>query len=78
MAKLRIIRQEETKKTLIGWAAMREISYVEIQPWHIRLTNDGDVLDIFPQRQTYHNVTDNVRGYYKDLTKFLSDHFQID
>lgn len=71
-------KQESAKAVLVDWARMREIEYKEITPYQIRLSNDEFSIDIYPQRNKYHDLRLNKRGQYGDLIKFLTQHFLTD
>lgn len=69
------IRAAKNAKVLQEWAGNNGIQFIKIQDWHFRLTNEDSCIDIFPQKKHFHNVTDNDRGEYTDLMKFISSHF---
>ena len=47
------------------------MTFTEIQPWHFRLNNDKIKMDIYPQRQRWHDITNNERGRINDMDIFL-------
>lgn len=69
-------KQEWSKELLTEWCAANEVVMTEIQPWHIRLSTPTLTIDIYPQRQKWHNIKTQKRGQYKDLISYVSSQFQ--
>jgi len=53
-----------------------DIEFTNIQDWYFRLTDGKVILDIFPQKQRYHNVTLNKRGGYRSLHSLMDNSFK--
>lgn len=73
--KHRAEKQEWSKELLSQWCEESGVQMKEIAPWHVRLTKEQSILDIYPQRQKWHNVTRNKRGQYRNLIEFVKHHF---
>lgn len=48
-----------------------------IQNWHIRIQFEGKILDIYPQRKKFHDITNNKRGQYSILKEFINKYFDL-
>lgn len=69
-------KEEWTKELINEWLEGKDVEYKEIQPWHLRLSQGEHILDIFPQKGTFHRVKPtNERGKIKNLIPFLNSIF---
>lgn len=71
-------KQNWSRELLEEWCLENKIEMRAIAEWQFRLTNsDGSKkMDIYPQRQKYHNLKNNTRGKFRDLIAFVSAHFK--
>lgn len=70
-------KQEWSKELLQDWANDNGVEMKIIADWQIRLSKGHKIIDIYPQRQKYHQIQpNNKRGGYKDLIAFVKNEFQ--
>ena len=69
-------KQNWSKELLEEWVLANGVDMREIAPWQFRLAKGDKKIDIYPQRQKYHNLKNNQRGKYKDLIAFVTQHFK--
>lgn len=71
-------KQNWSRELLEQWCLENKIDMRAIAEWQFRLTNaDGSKkMDIYPQRQKYHNLKNNTRGKFRDLIAFVASHFK--
>ena len=72
-------KQNWSRELLEEWCLENKIDMRAIADWQFRLTNvdSSKKIDIYPQRQKYHNLKNNTRGKFKNLIAFVSQHFNI-
>lgn len=72
-------KQNWSKELLEAWCIENDVEMRGIAAYQFRLFKTvlhGDKkIDIYPQRQKWHNLKNNTRGKYKDLIAFVTDHF---
>jgi poly(3-hydroxyalkanoate) synthetase len=71
----RIAKQEWSKELIQQFCLDNNITFTEIQLWHFRLNKDKIKMDIYPQRQRWHDVTNNERGRINEMDIFLKEVF---
>jgi hypothetical protein len=69
-------KQNWSKELLDQWCLDNGVELRSIAEWQFRLTKANKKIDIYPQRQKYHNLKNNTRGRYKDLIEFVANHFK--
>ena len=73
-------KQNWSKELLEALCLDHGIEMREIAEYQFRLTKSTETdfrkIDIYPQRQKFHNLKDNSRGKYKDLESFVIHHFK--
>lgn len=71
----RLNKQNWSKELLQVLCVDHGIEMREIAEYQFRLTKGLAKIDIYPQRQKFHNLKNNSRGKYKDLEAFIVHHF---
>lgn len=66
---------ERALKDSLNWAGPHSIKISNYASHAIRFEAPLRKLDIFPQTKKFHDITNNVRGNYKDMITFLNHHF---
>lgn len=74
----RLNKQNWSKELMQMLCLDHGIEMREIAEYQFRLTKGLVKIDIYPQRQKFHNLKDNSRGKYKDLEAFVIHHFKND
>lgn len=74
----RLNKQNWSKELMQMLCLDHGIEMREIAEYQFRLTKGLAKIDIYPQRQKFHNLKDNSRGKYKDLEAFVIHHFKND
>ena len=70
-------RQKDKTQILLNYCEENDIEIRDIQPWQLRLSYDGKVVDIYPQKNRFHIITCNARGEYSELISFLNIIFNM-
>lgn len=69
-------KQEEARKIIELLCGEYGIDFVEIKPYHFRLSQNGLRIDVYPQASKYHKLNSNQRGRYKSIEGFLYENFK--
>jgi hypothetical protein len=69
-------KQDIAKDIVLEWAEKNKVTFSAIQVWHFRLTKGRVIIDIYPQKDKFHNVKTNVRGKYAEVISFLEKEFK--
>jgi len=69
-------KQNWSKELLQEWCIQKEVDMREVAPWRFRLSKGDKKMDIYPQRQKWHNLKNNIRGKYINLINFVTAHFK--
>lgn len=59
------------------WCEKHSLDFTAVQTWQLRVRSKELIIDIYPLKQRYHNVTTNVRGGYTNSIEFLQKEFNI-
>lgn len=73
----RTAKQEWSKELLLEHCEKHKIKFLEIQPWHFRLTKGLIIIDIYPQRQKAFMHAGQRWTGYKDLIYFVNQTLKI-
>lgn len=68
-------KDQSAAERITAFAEERGLDIQLLQPWHIRVGRKDLTIDLFPQRQKFHNVTTNERGQYDNDVEFLKTKF---
>lgn len=68
-------KEAQIKLLIAEWCDNNAIDYSEIAEWHVRLKKEKQIVDIYPQRNKWHNVVKNKRGQYRNVIEFLNVEF---
>lgn len=68
-------KQNWSRELLEHWCLENGVEMKAIADWQFRLQRKDRKIDIYPQRQKWHNLKNNSRGKYKDLISFIAQHF---
>ncbi|MBS1598413.1 MAG: hypothetical protein JST75_09305 [Bacteroidetes bacterium] len=70
--------KEDDARTILKWFSDDyNITFKEIQHYQFRMEKNQEKVDIFPQTKKYHDITNNQRGRYRNLSDFLVAYFKI-
>jgi hypothetical protein len=68
--------QLKIRKEIEGLCNELKVDFYEIKPWHLRLSQNGKVIDIFPAQNKYQFLNSFRVGHYRSITGFMYEHFK--
>lgn len=61
---------------IYNWTEEVGLDFNAVQTWHLRIKSPDLIVDIYPLKKRYHDVTKNERGGYEDAISFLKEKFK--